>query len=144
MKLVIQRVKKASVKVEEEVVGSIEKGLLVLVGFQRGDTEKEIPWFAKKLVGLRIFPDQEGKMNLSIGEVEGSILIVSQFTLYADCSKGKRPSFIEAERGEEARQLYLSFVKEVKRLGAKVETGRFAAKMEVSLVNDGPITLVVQ
>ncbi len=144
MKAVVQRVSRARVSVADEVVGEIEKGLLVLLGVGHGDTEKEAAWMAKKLVGLRIFEDSEQKMNLSLLDVGGSVLVVSQFTLYGDCSKGRRPSFIGAAPPEEADRLYLATVEALKGYGCRVETGRFRADMAVELCNDGPVTLLLE
>lgn len=141
MRLLIQRVKEAKVTVDQEVVGSIDKGLLVFFAVHKEDSAKRIPWLAEKLVSLRIFSDSEDKMNLSVRDVGGEILIVSQFTLYGDCRKGRRPSFDHSAKGPHAKELYQAFVEEVKNRRIQVQTGRFAAKMEVSLVNDGPITL---
>jgi D-tyrosyl-tRNA(Tyr) deacylase len=143
MRAVIQRVRRASVTIGGEVAGRIEQGLLVLLGVHRTDTRSRIPWLAEKLAGLRIFEDAEGKMNLSLQEVKASMLVVSQFTLYGDCQKGRRPSFIDAARPEVAEPLYEEFVQALRALGVPVETGRFGADMQVELVNDGPVTLVI-
>ena len=144
MKLVIQRVSKAKVEVDNKIVGSIGKGFLVLVGITHTDTEKEADYLANKLCKMRIFEDENGKMNLSLKDVGGELLIVSQFTLYADCAKGNRPSFIEAARPEQATPLYEYFCIKCEEQGIKVEKGVFGAHMEVSLLNDGPVTIVLE
>ena len=143
MRAVIQRVSRASVTVGGEVVGCIERGLLVLLGVEQGDTQDDVVWMANKVVGLRVFEDAEGKMNLDVGEVGGAILAVSQFTLLGDCRKGRRPSFVAAARPEEANDLYRSFVAEVAGQGVVVQEGRFQQHMDVELINDGPVTLQV-
>jgi D-tyrosyl-tRNA(Tyr) deacylase len=142
MKIVLQRVSNASVKVDSEIVGSIETGLLLLIGFSSTDTEESILPTIEKIVKLRIFSDEEGKMNKSVLDINGSALLVSQFTLYADTKKGNRPSFIEAARPEQAIPLYEFFITEMKKRISKVETGIFGADMKVELVNDGPVTIV--
>jgi D-tyrosyl-tRNA(Tyr) deacylase len=142
MKIVLQRVSSASVKVDSKIVGSIETGLLLLIGFSSTDTEESILPTIEKIVKLRIFSDEEGKMNKSVLDVNGSALLVSQFTLYADTKKGNRPSFIEAARPEQAIPLYEFFIAEMKKRISKVETGIFGADMKVELVNDGPVTIV--
>ena len=139
MKFVIQRVKQASVKVE----GEIEKGYLVLIGVSDKDTEAVADKMIKKMIGLRIFEDAEGKTNLSLADVGGSLLLVSQFTLYANCKKGNRPSFIEAGAPDKANQLYEYIIEESKKSVSVVQTGRFGAEMEVSLINDGPFTILL-
>lgn len=144
MKLVIQRVKNAAVKVDGETVGSVGKGFLVLIGVTHGDTKAEAEKLAKKMLGLRIFADAEGKTNLSLKDVGGGLLLVSQFTLYADCRKGYRPSFTDAALPEQANALYEYFVELCRRENGSVATGIFGAEMEVSLVNDGPFTLVLE
>ena len=136
MKFVIQRVKQASVKVEGSVIGEIEKGYLVLIGVSDKDTEAVADKMIKKMIGLRIFEDAEGKTNLSLADVGGSLLLVSQFTLYANCKKGNRPSFIEAGAPDKANQLYEYIIEESKKSVSVVQTGRFGAEMEVSLIND--------
>jgi D-tyrosyl-tRNA(Tyr) deacylase len=143
MRAVIQRVSRASVTVDGEVVGEIGAGLLVLLGVEQGDTQDDVVWMANKVVGLRVFEDAEGKMNLDVGEVGGAVLAVSQFTLLGDCRKGRRPSFVAAARPDEANALYRSFVAEVAGQGLEVAEGRFQQHMEVELVNDGPVTLQV-
>ena len=143
MKFVIQRVKQASVKVEGSVIGEIEKGYLVLIGVSDKDTEAVADKMIKKMIGLRIFEDAEGKTNLSLADVGGSLLLVSQFTLYANCKKGNQPSFIEAGAPDKANQLYEYIIEESKKSVSVVQTGRFGAEMEVSLINDGPFTILL-
>ncbi|MFM2317142.1 MAG: D-tyrosyl-tRNA(Tyr) deacylase, partial [Bacteroidota bacterium] len=137
-----QRVSSASVKVDSKIVGSIDHGMLLLIGFSSNDTEESILPTLEKIVKLRIFSDEEGKMNKSVLDVNGSALLVSQFTLYADTKRGNRPSFIEAARPEQAIPLYEFFIAEMKKRISKVETGIFGADMKVELVNDGPVTIV--
>lgn len=144
MKFVIQRVKKASVTVEDEVIGQIERGFLVLIGAGKEDNKEKADALIKKMVGLRIFADEEGKTNLSLKDVNGSLLLVSQFTLYANCKKGYRPSFTDAGDPETAEMLYEYVVSECKKHIPVVETGAFGAHMEVSLVNDGPFTIILE
>jgi len=146
MRLVIQRVKKASVRVKEsgEIVGKIEKGLFVLVGVAEGDTEKNSEILAEKLAKLRVMPDDSGKMNLTVNEVGGKILAVSQFTLIADTSKGNRPSFIKAAKPELAEKIYNHFVEKLQKLGVKVETGKFGEYMEIDADLDGPVTIIIE
>lgn len=143
MRVVVQRVKKSSVVVDNNVVGKIDKGLLVLVGFTEGDSINEIKWMVNKLVNLRIFDDDAGVMNLSVKDVGGAILSVSQFTLYGDAKKGNRPTYIKALGGEEATVLYDKF-NELLSEEIYVETGIFGADMEVNLINDGPITIIIE
>jgi D-tyrosyl-tRNA(Tyr) deacylase len=143
VRAVVQRVSRASVTVGGEVVGRIEKGLLVLLGVAEGDTQDDVIFLAAKIAGLRIFPDDEGKMNRSLVDVAGRMLVVSQFTLLGDCRKGRRPSFIQAARPERAVELYRGFIAEVQGQGVAVETGRFQEHMDVELVNDGPVTLIL-
>ncbi len=143
MRAVVQRVGRASVAIDGVVVGRIDRGLLVLLGVTQGDTPEAAAWLADKIVGLRIFNDADGKMNLDLAEIGGAVLVVSQFTLYGDCQKGRRPSFINAARPEIAIPLYETFVNAVKALGVPVATGQFGADMQVELVNDGPVTLVM-
>ena len=143
MRFLIQRVKEAAVRVEDNVIGRIGKGYLVLIGVSDSDTEAVADKMVRKMIGLRIFEDSQGKTNLSLADVEGSLLLVSQFTLYANCKKGNRPSFIEAGDPDRANALYEYIIRECKKLGPKVQTGKFGAEMEVSLVNDGPFTLVL-
>jgi D-tyrosyl-tRNA(Tyr) deacylase len=143
MRAVLQRVRRARVLIAEEVAGAIEQGLLVLLGIAPADTPAEGEWLADKIAGLRIFNDSAGKMNLSLRDVSGSLLVVSQFTLYGDTRKGRRPSFIGAAPPEIAIPLYEAFIDSVKALGLPVETGRFGADMQVELVNDGPVTILL-
>lgn len=143
MRVVIQRVSCANVSVGEEIVGEIGKGILILLGVARGDTEKEAVYLLEKTLNLRIFEDAEDKMNLSLLEVKGELLVVSQFTLYGDARKGRRPSFIEAAAPEKANALYEYFVTEARKQIEKVATGRFQAMMDVELVNDGPVTILL-
>lgn len=145
MKIVVQRVKKAKVEVDEKVVGKIEKGFLVLLGVSSEDTKEEADYLVKKLCNLRVFEDENEKMNLSLKDVNGKLLIVSQFTLYADCSKGNRPSFVNAARPEKAEELYEYFCKQCKeKYEIEVEKGMFGANMQVSLLNDGPVTIIIE
>lgn len=143
MRAVVQRVSRARVSVAGEVTGEIGIGLVVLLGVGDDDRQDDASYLAEKVVGLRIFPDADGKMNLSLLEVGGAMLVVSQFTLFGDCRKGKRPSFIKAARPEQAVPLYKAFVAEVRGRGVTVATGRFQEHMDVELVNDGPVTLLV-
>ena len=142
MRIVLQRVKRASVKVDGRIAGTISTGLLLLIGVSRQDTEQDAGYLATKTLGLRIFSDEDGKMNRNLAEAGGGILAVSQFTLYGDCRKGRRPSFDAAAPPDQARALYDYFVEQLRRQGARVETGVFQAHMEVELLNDGPVTLV--
>jgi D-aminoacyl-tRNA deacylase len=143
MRAVIQRVSRAQVSVDGEVCGRIENGLLVLLGVGKADTESDVDYLAEKIIGLRTFEDGNGKMNLSVIDTGGSILAVSQFTLYGDVRRGKRPSFDDAAPPEPARQLYDHFVTKVRAAGLVCETGRFQAMMQVELVNDGPVTILL-
>ena len=143
MRFVIQRVKEASVQVEQEVIGEIKKGYLVLIGVSDSDTEQGADRMIKKMIGLRIFEDENGKTNLSLADVGGGLLLVSQFTLYANCKKGNRPSFIEAGAPDKANELYEYVIRECKKTVPEVQTGSFGAEMEVSLVNDGPFTILL-
>ena len=143
MRFVIQRVKKASVSVGNENVGEIENGYLVLIGVAENDTEAIADKMIRKMIGLRIFEDEAGKTNLSLADVGGSLLLVSQFTLYANCRKGNRPSFIEAGKPEKANALYEYIIGECKKSVPEVQTGKFGAEMEVALVNDGPFTILL-
>lgn len=143
MRAVIQRVKEAEVKISSKIVGKIGKGLLVLLAVHADDTEDKIEKMATKIINLRIFGDKDDKMNLSVRDVGGEILIVSQFTLYGDISKGNRPSFIESARPDKAVPYYEKFVEKIEGSGLKTETGEFGAMMEVSLINDGPVTVII-
>jgi D-tyrosyl-tRNA(Tyr) deacylase len=144
MRAVLQRVSRAKVTVAGQVTGEIGKGLLVLLGVSRTDTEEHVRWMADKVAGIRIFEDADGKMNVDLAAVGGSALVVSQFTLYGNCEKGRRPSFIDAAPPEQAEPLYLKFVEALKALGVPVQTGVFRAEMTVELVNDGPVTVIVE
>jgi len=143
MRAVVQRVTRASVKVNDQFTGKIAEGLLVLLGVAQEDAESDVDYLAAKIAGLRIFEDEEGKMNRSVGDIGGAVLAVSQFTLFGDVRKGKRPSFDEAARPERARELYEYFVAQVRALGLRCETGRFQEMMEVELVNQGPVTILL-
>jgi D-aminoacyl-tRNA deacylase len=143
MRAILQRVRRASVVVGIETVGQIDRGLLILLGVHRNDTAEQARWLADKTAGLRIFEDAAGKMNVAVRDVGGSILVVSQFTLYGDCAKGRRPSFIDAAPPEIAEPLYEQFAMQLRSLGIPVQTGRFGADMQVELVNDGPVTLII-
>ena len=144
MKLVVQRVKYASVKVDNEVIGSIKEGLMVLIGAKKGDEEKDVDYCVDKLINLRIFRDENDKMNLSVKDINGELLLISQFTLYADTSHGRRPSFVNADDAEHANMLYEKFIEKAKLSGLKVETGSFGADMAVELLNNGPVTVIVE
>jgi D-tyrosyl-tRNA(Tyr) deacylase len=144
MKALIQRVIQASVEVNGEIVGNIGRGALVFVGITHGDTATQVTWLANKLINLRIFEDAQGKLNQSLVDQKGSALIISQFTLYADCSDGRRPSFIQAAPPEIANPLYEQFISEVRKSGISTATGIFGANMKVSLINDGPITIMLE
>lgn len=143
MKAVIQRVSYASVSVNKEVVGKINKGFLVLLGITHSDSEKDIKWLAKKIIDLRIFNDLNNKMNLGLKEINGELLVVSQFTLFGNCIKGRRPSFTDSANADIAKPLYLNFLDECKSLGIHTESGIFGADMEIQLLNDGPVTLII-
>ena len=143
MRGVVQRVSEAHVKVDGEIVGQIEQGLVVLLGVTEGDTEADLKYLVEKTIHLRIFEDDEGKMNRSVLDVGGSILAISQFTLMGDCRKGRRPSFITAAKPEEADAMYQKYVEQIRAQGVRVETGIFRADMKVHLVNDGPVTLIL-
>lgn len=144
MRLLIQRVSKASVKVEGECVGKINKGFLVFLGITHGDTKDNVDYLVNKLYNLRVFEDENEKMNLSIKNINGEILIVSQFTLYADTSHGNRPSFINAAKPDKANELYEYFIEKAKQTGLKIEAGIFGADMKVELLNDGPVTILLE
>jgi D-tyrosyl-tRNA(Tyr) deacylase len=143
MRAVVQRVSRARVVIEGRVAGAVERGLVVLLGIAPGDSAEQARWLADKVVGLRVFGDADGKMNLGLQDVGGAMLIVSQFTLYGDCRKGRRPSFIGAAPPEIAVPLYETFIAAVRALGVPVATGEFGADMQVELVNDGPVTLIL-
>ena len=144
MKLVIQRVTQASVEVDKKIVGKINKGFMVLLGVKKGDTKEQADYLVKKLCNLRVFEDESQKMNLALKDVEGELLIVSQFTLCADCSGGNRPSFTEAAKPDIANELYEYFCNECKKHSIKVEKGIFGADMKVKLTNDGPVTIIIE
>ena len=144
MKFVVQRVNNAQVEVDNKIVGKIDKGFLVLIGITHTDTKEIADYLIKRLVNLRIFEDENEKMNLSLKDVNGSLLLVSQFTLYGDCSGGNRPSFIEAAKPEFANELYEYIIDECKKKIDKVETGIFGADMKVNLLNDGPVTIILE
>lgn len=144
MKVLIQRVKRASVTIDNEIYSSINKGILALVGIEKGDTLEEVEKSAKKIVNLRIFPDENDKMNKSLLDIQGEMLIVSQFTLCGDCKKGTRPSFDKSAPPEIANKLYETFVAEINKYGIKTGTGKFGAMMDVELVNDGPVTFMIE
>ncbi len=144
MKLVIQRVKNAQVEVDSKIVGKIEKGFLVLLGVTHGDTKEQADYLVKKLCNLRVFKDQNDKMNLALKDIGGELLIVSQFTLYADCTSGNRPSFTNAAKPEYANELYNYFCDKCAANNIKVEKGIFGADMKVSLLNDGPVTIIME
>jgi len=143
VRVVVQRSKAASVSVEGKQIGSIPYGLVLLVGITHEDSEKDIQWMADKLAGLRIFEDEEGKMNVDIVQKGGAILSISQFTLYGDCRKGRRPNFMQAARPDQAEMLYEQFNTKLRAKGLTVETGQFGAMMDVQLTNDGPVTLII-
>ena len=144
MRVLVQRVTRASVRVDDRTVGSIGAGLVALVGFTHDDGEEQIAWMADKLLGLRVFADAADKMNLALADVGGSLLVVSQFTLYGDAVRGRRPSFVDAARPDAAEALYDRFIAELRVLGTPVETGSFGASMQVELVNDGPVTIWIE
>jgi len=144
MRVVLQRVSRARVTVDGRTTGEIGRGLMLLVGFAAGDDEEALVWMAGRVVGLRIFADDEGKMNRSVEEADGALLVVSQFTLYGDARKGRRPAFVDAARPEVAIPLYERFLEMLRATGRPVQTGEFGAMMEVELVNDGPVTLLLE
>lgn len=144
MKLLIQRVTSATVRVDNKIVGEIDRGLLIFVGITHSDSEKDVKWLAQKVAKLRIFNDLENKMNLALKDCNGAVLAISQFTLYADAANGNRPSFIAAARPQFANTLYELFVAELRGLGITVQTGVFGADMQVELINDGPVTIILE
>jgi D-tyrosyl-tRNA(Tyr) deacylase len=144
MRVVVQRSKQASVTVDGEIIGEIAKGFVLLVGITHGDTAEDAKYVAEKIVNLRVFEDHEGKMNLSLSQIEGEILSISQFTLYGDCRKGRRPNFMEAAHPDHASVIYNQFNQFLRDQGVKVDTGQFGAMMDVALINDGPVTLIVE
>ena len=143
MKVVIQRVSHASVTVKNETVGHIQEGLVIFLGVQDGDTENDIKWMAEKCLNLRIFENETGKFHYSVSDIRRELLVISQFTLFGDCRKGRRPSFSRAALPQHAEQCYQKFLQVLKQSGLRVETGRFAAKMHVEIHNEGPVTLIV-
>lgn len=143
MRVVVQRVGRASVTISGKTVAAIDRGLVVLVGFARGDDQSRISWLADKVVGLRIFPDDVGRMNRSLEDVGGGVLVVSQFTLYGDVARGRRPSFVRAADPDEAIPLYEAFVEALRKRNVPVATGEFGAMMDVELVNEGPVTILI-
>lgn len=144
MRAVVQRVSKASVKVADQITGSIDRGFCVLLGVTHDDDENKAKWLAEKIAGLRVFEDDNDKLNLSLKDVEGSLLVVSQFTLYGDCRKGRRPSFVKAADPSKANELYEYFLKTLRDMGFSVETGVFQTHMDVEIHNDGPVTLIIE
>lgn len=144
MKVIVQRSKKSNVKVDDKITGKIDKGLVVLVGFTQDDTEKEIEYITNKIINLRVFDDENNIMNKNIKEINGSILLVSQFTLYADTQKGNRPSYSKALSSKEAIKLYEIFINKLKENNIKVETGLFGHHMELNITNDGPVTIIIE
>ena len=144
MRVVLQRVSRASVTIDGRTAGAVERGFCLLVGLTHGDTEATVDWMAEKVAGLRLFADAEGKMNLGLDEAGGAILVVSQFTLYGDAAKGRRPSFVDAARPEQAIPLYERFVAALRGRGLEVATGEFGAHMMVEIHNDGPVTLILE
>lgn len=143
MRAVVQRVSSASVVVDKATIGSINRGLLVLLGVEDFDTEEDVVYLAEKISNLRIFEDEQDKMNLSVIDIKGELLVISQFTLHGDCRKGRRPNFMKAAKAEMAEALYLNFIKESNKYIDKVECGKFQAHMEVTLINDGPVTILI-
>jgi D-tyrosyl-tRNA(Tyr) deacylase len=144
LKVVLQRVSSASVTIDSTIVANIQKGLLVFVGIEDADTQEDIHWLSQKIVNLRIFGDENDVMNLSLKDIQGEIIVVSQFTLHANTKKGNRPSYIKASKPEIAIPLYENFVQQIElELGKKIQTGKFAADMKVALVNDGPVTIII-
>jgi D-aminoacyl-tRNA deacylase len=144
MRVVLQRVSRASVTIEGRTAGAVERGFCLLVGFTHGDSNATVDWMAEKVAGLRLFSDAEGKMNLGLDEVGGAVLVVSQFTLYGDASRGRRPSFVDAARPKQAIPLYERFVAALRGRGLEVGTGEFGAHMTVEIQNDGPVTLILE
>ena len=144
MKFIVQRVNKSQVEVEEKIVGKIDRGFMVLIGLTHNDTKEIADFLVRKLINLRVFEDENGKMNLSLKDVQGSLLLISQFTLYADCTSGNRPSFTNVAKPEFANELYEYIIEECKKQISNVQTGIFGADMQVSLVNDGPVTIILE
>lgn len=144
MRAVIQRVKSSKVEVDNEVIGEIGKGINLLIGISREDTKEDIDYIVRKVLGMRIFEDENGKMNLSLKDIDGELLVISQFTLYGDCRKGKRPDFMKAQGGEIAIELYNELVEAFKKEIPDLKTGKFGADMKVEIINDGPVTLLLE
>ncbi len=144
MRIILQRVNESRVEVAGQIIGKIQKGLNLLVGITPSDTEQEVAWMARKCLELRIFPDQSGKLSQSVQDIQGGLLVISQFTLYGDCRKGRRPSFDKAAPGAIAEQIYEQFVAKLRASGLQVETGQFGAMMNVYIENDGPVTLILE
>lgn len=144
MRIILQRVNKSRVEVDGQIVGKIQKGLNLLIGITASDTDQEVAWMARKCLELRIFPDQSGKLSQSVQDIQGELLVISQFTLYGDCRKGRRPSFDRAAPGAVAEQIYQQFVAKLRESGLQVETGEFGAMMQVYIENDGPVTLILE
>lgn len=143
MRAVVQRVKRASVEVEDEIIGEIKEGLLVLLGVGEGDTKEDLDYMVNKILGLRIFEDEDEKMNLSLKDIDGEILVISQFTLYGDVRKGRRPSFIESADPKIADEMYEEFISKCKKEGIQTQSGKFGADMNVDLLNQGPVTIMI-
>lgn len=143
MRVVVQRVKEASVKVDNQIIGKISKGLLVFLGVGEGDDETDLNYLVEKTLGLRIFQDENDKMNLSVQDINGEVLVISQFTLFGDVRKGKRPSFIKSAHPEIGNRFYEEFIAKISEAGTKVESGEFGAHMDIHLVNDGPVTILI-
>lgn len=143
MKAVVQRVSKASVEVDQKIIGQIDRGFLVLLGVDKDDTDTDLEYLVKKVTGLRIFTDDQDKMNLSLADIHGSLLVVSQFTLLANTRKGNRPSFVQAGPPQMSEELYETFIKRCQNMGFHVEHGQFGAHMKVELINDGPVTIII-
>lgn len=143
MRVVLQRVQRANVKVENEIIGEIERGILILVGFEEADNQEDYEWIIHKIIQLRIFPDENGVMNISLQDIAGEILVVSQFTLHASTKKGNRPSYIKSSPPQQAKEQYLQFVQTLQFKYPKVQTGEFGADMKVELLNDGPVTICI-
>ena len=144
MKLVVQRVDHAKVEVDKKIVGKIGKGFMILFGAKEEDTKEQVEWLVNKVCNLRVFEDENEKMNLALKDVNGEILVISQFTLYGDCNKGNRPSFIQAAKPEKANMLYEYFIQKCREQGFNVQTGVFGAHMDVSLLNNGPVTIIIE
>ncbi len=144
MRAVVQRVKSSKVEVDDKVIGQIGKGINLLVGISREDTKEDIAYIVRKVLGMRIFEDENGKMNFSLQDIKGELLLISQFTLYGDCRKGKRPDFMKAQGGEAAKELYNELIEAFKNEIQSIQTGEFGADMKVEIINDGPVTLLLE